>query len=156
MGMQLLLLAVLAASAPVHARDPRLCLGLRVPMSDAPLSELSEAAKAVIDRFARGSPLENPTARNALRDPRVRFAVLATYGSMRGYQQNLDLSLERGEAIRSRMIQQGISADRIHVIGLVAAFAYSQRAGLVPTPGEGRNWGYVIIEYPEARECTPA
>lgn len=151
MGVTLLLLAALAAAAPPDARDPRLCLALQVPMARSGSAELDAPAQRRIDRFARGSPLEDPASRNALRDPRVRFAVLAPYGAMRGLDQNRQLTLERGEAIRNRMMMHGIPADRLHVVPLRDSSAYEARVGL--NQRELWDWGYVVIEYPDAHDC---
>jgi hypothetical protein len=152
MRFRLLLLVVLAASTPAHARDPRLCPVLQVPMARAGSAELDARAQLMIDRFARGSPLEDPRSRNALQDGRVRFAVLPPYGAIHWLEQNRRLALERGQAIKSRMVQHDIPADRVHVVPLLAAPAYAERAGL--NPADRWDWGYVIIEYPEARDCA--
>jgi hypothetical protein len=152
MSLRLLLLVALTAAAPAQARDPRLCLALQVPMSDPRSAALDERAQRMIDRFARGSPLEDPTIRNALQDGRVRLAILPPYGATHWLEQNRRLSLERGQAISGRIAQHGVPTDRIRVVPLLAASAYAERAGL--NPADRWDWGHVIIEYPEPHDCT--
>ena len=156
MSVPLLLLAALAASPVVPAPDPRLCVALRIPMSAGGSAALDASARRMIDSFSRASPSQDAMARNALRDDRVRFVVLASYGAMRGFESNQRLTVARGRAIRDYLILQGIPADRIRVAELLDVSSYVERADLPPAPAEGWSWGYVIVEYPEARACAPS
>lgn len=144
MNSHALLLAILAAAAP--APEPTaLCLAVAVPMPRFGQAELDEEARARLRRFFRASPIENPTARAALADPRIRVVIAAPYGWMRGFEQNQRLTRERGRVIRDFILSFGVAAERIDIVELTDSLALFRRAG-IPL-GEQRD-GYVLLQYP--------